>query len=150
MRESAPLCAVRFSIVCRNCACSRDALRASETLLPSVCPLSRHLTAVGCMLDVCSLCSAFGITSLHANFLGCHMRWFLVVDIQPLVCRLEDYWVGYKLFCYAYYSHSFPHVSEFRNSKLGSSISFSVWLPHVVHWVWGFHMLFSVHVQCVW
>lgn len=34
-------------------------------------------------------------------------------------CRAEDYWQGYKLFFYAFYSHSEAHESEFRTSKLG-------------------------------
>ena len=42
------------------------------------------------------------------------------------VCRVEDYWLGYKMFCYAYYSHSFIHESMFRNSKLG----ILVWQRH--------------------
>lgn len=41
------------------------------------------------------------------------------IDCLVCVCRVEDYWVGYKLFCYAYYSHSVSHESEFRLSKLG-------------------------------
>lgn len=36
------------------------------------------------------------------------------------VCRAEDYWEGYKLFCYGYYSHSIQHEHEFRHCKLGS------------------------------
>ena len=43
----------------------------------------------------------------------------IVANLQNIVCRPEDYWIGYKLFCYAYYSHSFPHESEFRHTKLG-------------------------------
>lgn len=41
------------------------------------------------------------------------------IDLRMYACRVEDYWEGYKLFCYAYYSHSLRH-SEFRQSKLGS------------------------------
>ena len=41
------------------------------------------------------------------------------IDCIVCVCRVEDYWVGYKLFCYAYYSHSVSHEFEFRLSKLG-------------------------------
>ena len=37
--------------------------------------------------------------------------------------RAEDYWRGYKLFCFAYYSHSLEHVWEFRESKLGACAS---------------------------
>lgn len=35
-------------------------------------------------------------------------------------CRVADYWEGYKLFCFAYYSHSLQHETEFQHSKLGS------------------------------
>ena len=42
-------------------------------------------------------------------------------DMCMPLCRVEDYWQGYKLFCYAYYSHSIQHESEFRLSKLGLS-----------------------------
>lgn len=35
------------------------------------------------------------------------------------VRRAEDYWVGYKLFCFAYYSHSVRHEAEFKATKLG-------------------------------
>lgn len=46
------------------------------------------------------------------------------VDLWPCRCRVEDYWHGYKQFCYAYYSHSLAHESEFRESKSGASLSF--------------------------
>ena len=47
-----------------------------------------------------------------------NLLWF--VDCWNSSCRVEDYWQGYKLFCYAFYSHSEAHESEFRNSKLGA------------------------------
>jgi hypothetical protein len=37
-----------------------------------------------------------------------------------LVCRVDDYWLGYKFFCYAYYSRSVQHEAEFRESILGA------------------------------
>jgi hypothetical protein len=37
-----------------------------------------------------------------------------------LFSRVDDYWHGYKLFCYAYYSNSVAHEAEFRHSKLGA------------------------------
>ena len=40
---------------------------------------------------------------------------FLFMNFRIYVCRVEDYWQGYKLFCYAYYSHSLQHESEFSN-----------------------------------
>ena len=42
-------------------------------------------------------------------------------------CRASDYWEGYKLFCFAYYSHSVEHETEFRHSKLGSCFLFPGW-----------------------
>ena len=41
------------------------------------------------------------------------------IDCLVCVCRVEDYWLGYKLFCYAYYSHSVTHQNKFKVSKLG-------------------------------
>lgn len=42
------------------------------------------------------------------------------IEFRLCACRVEDYWQGYKLFCFAYYSHSEEHEAEFRHSKLGS------------------------------
>ena len=42
------------------------------------------------------------------------------IQIQLFAGRVEDFWQGYKLFCYAFYSHSVEHESEFRHSKLGA------------------------------
>ena len=39
--------------------------------------------------------------------------------------RAEDYWIGYKLFCFAYYSNSRQHEVEFEHSKLGGFIGSS-------------------------
>ena len=39
--------------------------------------------------------------------------------IRDHVRRAEDYWRGYKLFCFAYYSHSVRHEAEFRATKMG-------------------------------
>ena len=46
-------------------------------------------------------------------------------------CRVEDYWLGYKYFCYAYYSHSFEHESDFRQSKLGSCFQPTIYFSPV-------------------
>ena len=42
------------------------------------------------------------------------------IDSCLHVCRVEDYWVGYKFFCFAFYSHSLQHESEFWQCKLGA------------------------------
>jgi hypothetical protein len=39
---------------------------------------------------------------------------------RRLFFRVDDYWHGYKLFCYAYYSNSVAHEGNFRRSKLGA------------------------------
>ena len=65
--------------------------------------------------------------SLHLC-LACHERVcpslsklnYASIDLRECVHRVEDYWQGYKLFCYAYYLHSAQHESEFRESKLGA------------------------------
>ena len=54
--------------------------------------------------------SIYNITSLCVVF----------VPSPTCVSRVEDYWEGYKLFCYAYYLHSLQHESAFKQSKLGS------------------------------
>ena len=50
----------------------------------------------------------------------------LCVTFQAFVRRVADYWEGYKLFCYAFYSHSSRHESEFEHTKLGSCLSFGL------------------------
>ena len=47
------------------------------------------------------------------------MNVVFAIELQTCVCRVADYWLGYKLYCYAYYAHSFEHEAEFRQSKLG-------------------------------
>ena len=42
---------------------------------------------------------------------ACLLGWFFSV---------QDFWCGFKFFCYAYFSHSVGHESEFWDSKLGS------------------------------
>jgi hypothetical protein len=46
-------------------------------------------------------------------------REVLFVDLMLHSCRAEDFWVGYKLFCYVFYSNSSEHEADFRESKLG-------------------------------
>lgn len=49
------------------------------------------------------------------------------------VCRADDYWEGFKLFCYGYYSHSLQHEHEFRECKLGSSMGAGLAFLGVLH-----------------
>ena len=60
-------------------------------------------------------------------------------------CRIEDYWEGYKLFCYAYYSHSMQHESEFRETKLGSFFHSTNWFV-----VWCFFPLVLFGASVFW
>jgi hypothetical protein len=57
-------------------------------------------------------------TCICLSCLTCTCYW--IVGFLAHACRVEDYWEGYKLFCYAYYSHSAQHESEFQQSKLGT------------------------------
>lgn len=62
----------------------------------------------------------------YRSVLRCAHMWFLILTNLNCVCRVADYWEGYKLFCYAYYEHYFEHESEFEQSKLGSFFSFAI------------------------
>jgi hypothetical protein len=82
------------------------------------------------------LVNAFRFSFVHTRiFPECILQYLFLLetqtvicfaDLHSIVCRPEDYWIGYKLFCYAFYSHSIPHVSEFRQTKLGSCHHFNV------------------------
>ena len=94
---------------------------------------------------VCALPALCRVNNCHIEFRLC-------------ACRVKDYWQGYKLFCFAYYSHSKEHEAEFRHSKLGLEILpspffsclcspllhalFSVWLV-VVNFGWPLNSLSS-------
>ena len=88
---------------------------------PSVCTQRPALSAA----ILCSLCCWVSrIPSLCLNAYPGELNnvqklYFLVYWLPTYACRVEDYWLGYKLFCYAYYSHLIRHESEFRESKLG-------------------------------
>ena len=49
----------------------------------------------------------------------------MLVSCECMFVGWKNYWQGYKLFCYVYYSHSLQHESQFRHSKLGSCIPYS-------------------------
>jgi hypothetical protein len=53
---------------------------------------------------------------------------FLFVTVRIFDYRIADYWEGYKLFCYAFYSHSLQYEIEFEHSKLGSCFSIAICL----------------------
>ena len=96
---------------------------AAKPLIASFChgwaqdgPIT-NFTYSWCTLLLEPLCS-----SLHSAWTIHILRFLGFIDCIACVCRVEDYWLGYKLFCYAYYSHSISHESEFRLSKLGLCI----------------------------
>lgn len=67
---------------------------------------------------------------VHSLEVCCAVRitvCFECVTHMGCLCRAVDYWEGYKLLCFAYYSHSVQHETEFRQSKLGSCFLFHVW-----------------------
>ena len=59
----------------------------------------------------CTALLLYALRDAHLIFLEC--------DFPDTLCRVEDFWVGYKLFCYAFYSNSVQHEGEFQQSKLG-------------------------------
>lgn len=62
----------------------------------------------------------FGIVfECTCNCLTMCSNTVFAIELQTCVCRVDDYWLGYKLYCYAYYAHSFQHEAKFRQSKLG-------------------------------
>ena len=68
--------------------------------------------------------SVWGLLCSHVvNFTPARRVGLCLYVLLRLFFRAEDYWRGYKLFCYAYYSHSVAHESEFRDSKLSASLS---------------------------
>ena len=67
------------------------------------------------------------LTAKEMSF-PCNHSCCVYADSNCHVCRPEDYWLGYKFFCFAYYSHSIQHEMEFQNSKLGSCICFKLQL----------------------
>ena len=71
------------------------------------------------------------------QYITTHLCVLCLCHRRHVCSRVEDYWEGYKLFCYAYYSHSPQHESTFKQSKLGSwfctffhSLSFISWFHH--------------------
>lgn len=89
-------------------------------------PLSH---TAGDFQDDCGL--KIKVPSLRNLFHSCaplpatHVLTIVCSVILPLalcVYRAEDYWIGYKLFCFAYYLNSRQHEAEFEHSKLGQFI----------------------------
>ena len=54
------------------------------------------------------------------------MFFLFASGFRAHVCSIQDYWEGYKLLCYAYYSHSMQHEYDFQQSKLGSLLAYSI------------------------
>lgn len=101
--------------------------------------LQQATHAMFSMRDCKMIVLAFG------EFEQCSRAGMCDFDFRCSLCRVEDYWLGYKMFCYAYYSNSAAHESEFRHSKLGS---FPAFTPCFDIFVFAFHPS-SVHVpQC--
>ena len=87
-------------------------------------PCCRRVRFVVKMFAVCTPLSLDCMLPIRRVALTCGCLW--IVAMRTLVCRAKDHWEGYKIFCYAYYSHSSVHESVFRNSKLGQL----VWSRH--------------------
>ena len=98
------------------CRCLRHECRGSFVIKDPQSPLR---CAVCCTVPClgCLLCCARNFFLTHMCCVG-----YRFVDICPCHYRVEDYWHGYKLLCYALYSHSLPHERKFQESKLGASV----------------------------
>ena len=74
------------------------------------------------------------------------MFFLFASGFRAHVCSIQDYWEGYKLFCYAYYSHSMQHEYDFQQSKLGSLLAYSIcffrWVAGMLPLSW--HVCFDV------
>lgn len=78
-------------------------------------------TSVSACVRVCVHHLNCGYCVFSRFLAGCWRLRF--PNFRERLHRVEDFWQGYKLFSYTYYSHSVRHESEFRDSKLGT------WLP---------------------
>ena len=72
------------------------------------------------------VCVSPGLYGHRTCLQGLTCLGLMFVCVHGAFCRVHDYWRGYKLFCYAFYSQSGSHESEFKDSKLGS------WFPSFV------------------
>lgn len=79
-----------------------------------------------------------------------HAHGFCLLRSWTIFCSAEDFWLGYKSFCYAYYSHSSQHESEFRLCKLGSCSCIGVCLQAGFCGYWGLLLIQFCLVFHVW
>lgn len=62
----------------------------------------------------------------------------IIVILLMLYCvSVQDFWEGYKFYCFGYYSHSEKYKKRFLSSKMGEK--FTAFLVHVnglskFHW----------------
>ena len=92
-------------------------------IFKAICHTMHNLPISVSAITLCLTQSQCVVPCVLARMLLCH------IDLRMNVCRAEDYWEGYKLFCYAYYSRSLQHEHEFHQSKLGSCTS---WGPSIL------------------
>jgi hypothetical protein len=83
--------------------------------------------------DVCACLFSSHLLCLTPQF----GALLVFVAVRQSLLRVEDYWEGYKLFCYSYYSHSVPHEVEFRRCKLGAFF----WRPPLLFNPWHVFLL---------
>lgn len=104
-----------FPIICSTCMwCPSVVMKWLQPLLSdfACCLYARRI------LSQCVTVSM--VNTLAACLARCTHLYGQYIDSHENACRVADYWEGYKLFCYAYHSHSVRHEAEFRESKLGS------------------------------
>ena len=106
------------SVLCVRCSISSS---SEQTFTPGPAPLLSARMVISFVL----------VVQHHRRN---HVWMFVgyeLLDFLLCVCRVEDYWIGYKLFCFAYYSNSHQHEAEFEHSKLGGFIAYIVFAYYV-------------------
>ena len=87
--------------------------------LRDVCSHGAHLRDAVCVRAFCHGFFFPRSANVCGNFVACPDVCCVFRVYAQSLCRPADYWHGYKLFCYAYFSHFVPHEAEFRATKLG-------------------------------
>ena len=95
----------------------------SSATMCAILPLSPTTRTVtpSVVSEIRSPVQASGIVAVH-QYLQQHVLTFVgsvLLSLPMCAYRAEDYWIGYKFFCFAYYSNSQQHEAEFEHSKLG-------------------------------
>lgn len=124
-----------------------DTAFALDTVYVRPLPQPPHFAAMllfvlwECCLGSVGLCDQ---RSRSATLL-CHARGRSFLNVGDVYAELKITRRGTSIFCYAYYSHSIPHMAHFRETKLGLLFcSANCILANVVQWFCCFMCLACV------